>query len=60
MASMGMDEGKPARRDGGDDEDEDAEDAPLPTSSLFLAPAEARTALRPEYIQDVFSRMRGD
>ena len=59
-ASMGMDGGKRVRRDGGDDEDEDAEDAPLPTSSLFLAPPEARAALRPEHIQDAFSRMQGD
>ncbi|KAF9226791.1 TFIID-18kDa-domain-containing protein [Gyrodon lividus] len=61
-ASMGMDGGKRVRRDGGhgDDEDEDAEDAPLPTSSLFLPPPEARTALRPEHIQDAFARMQGD
>ncbi|KAG8218893.1 TFIID-18kDa-domain-containing protein [Butyriboletus roseoflavus] len=59
-ASMGMDGGKRARRDGGDDEDDDAEDAPLPTSSLFLPPPEARTALRPEHIQDAFARMQGD
>lgn len=31
-----------------------------PVSSLFLAPPEARTALRPEHIQDAFSRMQGD
>lgn len=60
VVTLGMDGGKRARRDGGDDEDEDAEDAPLPTSSLFLPPPEARTALRPEHIQDAFSRMQGD
>ena len=59
-AGMGLDGGKRVRRDGGDDEDDDAEDAPLPTSSLFLSPPEARTALRPEHIQDAFSRMQGD
>lgn len=56
---MGIGGGKRARRDGGDDEDDD-EDAPLPTSSLFLPPPEARTALRPEHIQDAFARMQGD
>jgi len=44
---MGMDGGKRVRRDDGD---EDAEDAPLPTSSLFLSLPEARTVLRPEHI----------
>ncbi|KAI0832916.1 TFIID-domain-containing protein [Trametes gibbosa] len=39
--------------------DHDA-DVPLPTSSLFLPPPEARTALRPEHIQDAFARMQGD
>lgn len=32
----------------------------LPLNSLFLSPPEARTALRPEHIQDAFSRMQGD
>jgi transcription initiation protein SPT3 len=32
----------------------------LPASSLFLPPAEVKTALRPEHIQDAFSRMQGD
>jgi len=32
----------------------------LPLSSLFLPPPEARTALRPEHIQDAFSRMQND
>ncbi|KAF8838635.1 TFIID-18kDa-domain-containing protein [Paxillus ammoniavirescens] len=59
VASKGMDGSKRARRDG-DDDDEDGDDAPLPTSSLFLPPPEARTALRPEHIQDAFARMQGD
>jgi transcription initiation protein SPT3 len=48
-----------AKRRRADDED-DGDDAPLPVSSLFLAPPEARTSLRPEHIQDAFSRMQGD
>ncbi|TFK43861.1 TFIID-18kDa-domain-containing protein [Crucibulum laeve] len=32
----------------------------LPVNSLFLPPPEARTALRPEHIQDAFARMQGD
>lgn len=47
-----------AKRRRGDDDSDD--DAPLPVSSLFLAPPEARTSLRPEHIQDAFSRMQGD
>ncbi|KAH9947210.1 TFIID-18kDa-domain-containing protein [Amylocystis lapponica] len=35
-------------------------DPPLPACSLFLPPMEARTALRPEHIQDAFARMQGD
>lgn len=31
-----------------------------PVSSLFLPPPEARTALRPEHIQDSFARMQRD
>lgn len=42
------------------DEADDGDDTPLPVSSLFLAPPEARTSLRPEHIQDAFSRMQGD
>jgi transcription initiation protein SPT3 len=42
------------------DEDDDGDDTPLPVSSLFLPPPEARTSLRPEHIQDAFSRMQGD
>jgi transcription initiation protein SPT3 len=48
---------KRARRE---EEEEEEEEAPLPTSSLFLPPPEARTALRPEHIQDAFARMQGD
>lgn len=36
------------------------EEYTLPVNSLFLAPPEARMALRPEHIQDAFSRMQGD
>ncbi|KAF8638558.1 hypothetical protein AX17_002101 [Amanita inopinata Kibby_2008] len=32
----------------------------LPVNSLFLPPAEARTSLQPEHIQDAFSRMQGE
>lgn len=32
----------------------------LPVNTLFLPPVEARTALRPEHIQDAFSRMQND
>ena len=39
--------------------DEDAEYT-LPVNSLFLPPAEGRTALRPENIQDAFARMQGE
>ena len=28
--------------------------------SLFLAPPEQRTSLRPDHIQDAFARMQGD
>ncbi|KAJ7352569.1 TFIID domain-containing protein [Mycena albidolilacea] len=38
-----------------------AEEAPsLPVNTLFLPPPEARTALRPEHIQDAFSRMQAE
>jgi transcription initiation protein SPT3 len=39
--------------------DRDTEHA-LPTCSLFMPPPEARTSLRPEHIQDAFSRMQND
>lgn len=42
-----------------DDSPDDADYSP-PTSSLFLPPPEARTALRPEHIQDAFARMQND
>lgn len=32
----------------------------LPVNTLFLPPPEARTALRPEHIQDAFARMQGE
>ena len=35
-------------------------DQPLPVCALFAQPPEARTALRPEHIQDAFARMQGD
>ncbi|TBU23996.1 TFIID-18kDa-domain-containing protein [Dichomitus squalens] len=35
-------------------------DQPLPVCTLFAQPPEARTALRPEHIQDAFTRMQGD
>jgi transcription initiation protein SPT3 len=43
----------------GEDEEDDSEYT-LPVCWLFLPPPEARTALRPEHIQDAFSRMQGD
>lgn len=51
---------------GGPAEKRRREDSPseteytLPSCSLFLPPPEARTALRPEHIQDAFSRMQSD
>ncbi|KAI0700618.1 TFIID-domain-containing protein [Cytidiella melzeri] len=36
------------------------DDSPLPQSSLFVPPSEARTSLRPEHIQDAFARMQSD
>lgn len=52
---------KRARREQMDGEEDDEEgDTPLPTSSLFLSPPEAWTALRPEHIQDAFARMQAD
>ncbi len=42
------------------DESPEHEDQPLPVCSLFLPPPEARTALRPEHMQDAFARMQGD
>ncbi|KAI6003591.1 transcription initiation factor IID, 18kD subunit-domain-containing protein [Pisolithus albus] len=51
---------KRARRERIDGEEDDDDDTPLPASSLFLPPPEARTALRPEHIQDAFARMQAD
>lgn len=42
------------------DDDEDREETPLPMSSLFLPPPQARTSLLPEHIQDAFSKMQND
>lgn len=42
-----------------DSPERDAE-AALPVNTLFLPPPEARTALRPEHIQDAFSRMQAE
>ncbi|KII94667.1 hypothetical protein PLICRDRAFT_148721 [Plicaturopsis crispa FD-325 SS-3] len=54
-AGVGMDLSNKRRRE----ESPEAEYT-LPSCSLFLPPPEARTALRPEHIQDAFSRMQGD
>jgi transcription initiation protein SPT3 len=58
IAAMALLDSNTKRRRGEDEDD--ADDIPLPVSSLFLAPPEARTSLRPEHIQDAFSRMQGD
>lgn len=42
------------------EESPDIDDTPLPSCSLFLAPPEQRTSLRPDHIQDAFARMQGD
>ncbi|KAJ7158719.1 TFIID-domain-containing protein [Mycena filopes] len=47
---------KRRREDAGDGDEE----AALPVNTLFLPPPEARTALRPEHIQDAFSRMQAE
>ncbi|KAJ7773319.1 TFIID-domain-containing protein [Mycena metata] len=47
---------KRRREDAGDADEE----AALPVNTLFLPPPEARTALRPEHIQDAFSRMQAE
>jgi len=57
-AGAGLD-GGPGKRRREDTPDRDV-DTPQPMSSLFLPPPEARTALRPEHIQDAFARMQGD
>lgn len=52
----GLDTGNNKRRR---DSADDAE-MPLPVSSLFVQPPEARTPLQPGHIQDAFARMQGD
>jgi transcription initiation protein SPT3 len=42
------------------EEEEDDSEYTLPVCGLFLPPPEARSALRPEHIQDAFARMQGD
>lgn len=54
-AGAGLDTGSSKRR-----REESPDLEPAPQSSLFLPPPEARTALRPEHIQDAFSRMQSD
>jgi len=56
-AGAGMDSSSKRRREESPDDDLDT---PLPVCSLFMQPPEARTALRPEHIQDAFGRMQGD
>lgn len=51
--------GSPEKRRRDASPDEDVEYT-LPVNSLFLPPPEARTALRPEHIQDAFARMQGE
>ncbi|KAJ6615577.1 transcription initiation factor IID, 18kD subunit-domain-containing protein [Mycena sp. CBHHK59/15] len=43
-----------------EDDSDDAVEATLPFNTLFLSPPEARTALRPEHIQDAFARMQAE
>ncbi len=45
------------RREGSPDDDAEYT---LPVNSLFLQPPETKTALRPEHIQDAFTRMQGE
>jgi transcription initiation protein SPT3 len=45
------------RREGSPDDDAEYT---LPVNSLFLPPAETKTPLRPEHIQDAFARMQGE
>ncbi|KAF8956719.1 transcription initiation factor IID, 18kD subunit-domain-containing protein [Flammula alnicola] len=51
--------GSPEKRRRESTPDDDVEYT-LPVNSLFLPPPEARTALRPEHIQDAFARMQGE
>ncbi|KAI0677761.1 TFIID-18kDa-domain-containing protein [Trametes maxima] len=57
-AQLGL--GADAKRMRREESPEHDADQPLPASTLFLPPPEARTALRPEHIQDAFARMQGD
>lgn len=50
--------GPPEKRNRADEADE--EEYTMPVNSLFLPPPEARTALRPEHIQDAFARMQNE
>ncbi|EAU84209.1 spt3 [Coprinopsis cinerea okayama7 len=49
--------GGPAEKRRREEEGEE-EEYTLPVNTLFLPPPEARTALRPEHIQDAFTRMQ--
>ena len=42
------------------EDDPDDEEYTMPVNTLFLPPVETRTALRPEHIQDAFSRMQAE
>jgi len=57
-ANSGALGGPPEKRRREDDTDD--EEYTMPVNSLFLPPPEARTALRPEHIQDAFSRMQAE
>ncbi|THH21456.1 hypothetical protein EW146_g89 [Bondarzewia mesenterica] len=54
---IGLDSSNKRRREESPDNDSRTL---LPVCSLFMEPPEARTALRPEHIQDAFDRMQGD
>lgn len=55
-AGGGLDASNKRRREDSPERD----DYTLPVCSLFLAPPESRTPLRPEHIQDAFARMQFD
>ncbi|KAJ7506624.1 TFIID-domain-containing protein [Mycena galericulata] len=57
-ALLGVVSGSPEKRRREDSPTDEA--AALPVNTLFLPPPEARTALRPEHIQDAFSRMQAE
>ena len=54
--NTGLDSSNKRRRE----QSADAAEVPLPVSSLFVQPPEARTPLRSEHIQDAFARMQGE